>query len=123
MMQNLEAIIFDCKNCGATLDVPENAVAAKCSHCGSQHRIMHKEGVVTVDLIRTVARHSEELQKLEQIEQARRSLPKLEEERKRLYFENQRMLQFSFFEFFKVKKRSVKACSSSLGNTAQKGYL
>jgi DNA-directed RNA polymerase subunit RPC12/RpoP len=61
----MEHITFDCKNCGATLEIPENAVAVTCRYCKSQHKVAYSDGVLTADLVRKVEVHDKRLGKLE----------------------------------------------------------
>jgi len=61
----MDSIVFDCKNCGATLEIPENAVGVICKYCKSQFKVAYHDGVVTADLIKKVAIHEKRIGKLE----------------------------------------------------------
>jgi hypothetical protein len=60
-----ELISFNCRNCGAPLEVPLNAVFAICSHCGSHHKLMFTGGVLTADLVKKVGEHDIRISSLE----------------------------------------------------------
>jgi len=61
----MNIITFDCRNCGAPLNVPQNAAAAICPYCHSQHKVAFKDGVLTADLVKKVAEHEVRITTLE----------------------------------------------------------
>ena len=61
----MDNIVFDCKNCGASLTVPENAIAVKCKYCKSQHKLACNDGVITAELVHKVTVHEKRIDNLE----------------------------------------------------------
>jgi DNA-directed RNA polymerase subunit RPC12/RpoP len=60
----MEIISFECKHCGAALEVPKDATSVKCKYCGSDHLVSYHDGIVTAELTAKVERLERELAQL-----------------------------------------------------------
>jgi DNA-directed RNA polymerase subunit RPC12/RpoP len=57
-------ISFECKHCGASLEVPKDTTSVKCKYCGSDHLVSYHDGIVTAELTAKVERLERELARL-----------------------------------------------------------
>ena len=61
----MNIVTFDCRNCGAPLDVPDNACAVICPFCKSHHKMAFSDGILTAGLTKVVQAHGKQISELE----------------------------------------------------------
>jgi len=62
----MDVISFECRNCGAPLIIPPNAVVVTCNHCKGQHKITYSEENITAELIHRAVEHEGRIREFDQ---------------------------------------------------------
>jgi len=65
--RKVDAMTFPCRNCGATLDIPPNAVMVMCKYCKSEHEIGYSDGMVTAELLQGAKAHEDQPRELDRM--------------------------------------------------------
>lgn len=57
----MEIATFNCKNCGANIDLPDAPGTVACTYCGSKHRVSFRDGSVSAELVAKVRKLDEDV--------------------------------------------------------------
>jgi DNA-directed RNA polymerase subunit RPC12/RpoP len=60
----MKVTTFNCKHCGAKIDVPDAPGTVTCAYCGSAHRVSLRGGSVTAELVAKVKQLDEDVARL-----------------------------------------------------------